>query len=42
MAWHRIGHKPSPEPTMTQFTGAYIDVSTGLNAWLQAWMGINR
>ena len=40
MVWHRIGHKPLPEPIMTQFTGAYIDESPGLIAWLEAWMGI--
>ena len=24
MAWHQIGDKPIPEPTVTQFTDAYI------------------
>ena len=24
MAWHRTGEKPIPEPTLTQFTKAYI------------------
>ena len=24
MAWHRTGTKPLPEPTLTQFTDAYM------------------
>ena len=29
IAWRRIGDKQLPEPTMTQFTGAYISATRG-------------